>query len=439
LKVALVFCAALVAAAAAAGDEPPVLEELAARTDRRPVVLIPGVTGGKLREVESGRVVWGEGRNIFFPKDGAYELARPLGDDVRVPELETFGVIQELRFFGFKRRIYGPLAELMEANGYQFGDLTRPEPDDSFFMFAYDWRGDLVDAAIELARLLEGVREVRGVERLEVDLIGQSAGGQIGRYLVKYADAPLEAAESGVVGPAAVDVAKLILIGTANGGGIRILRELHRGRTYIPAVGRRIHPEVLFTFTSLFQDLPVYREDLFLDAEGKTVDLDLFEAATWEEYGFSIFAEETHERVKESGSEGLFGSTEQRLQALDTFLESALRLHTVLRRDVEGFSTRYYSIQNTADETPERAVLVGSEAEGWDLLFSGDKQLAKLGLPAEAITTLGDGHASVESQLWLSPQERAAMSAEPFDVDGEHFKMILDPGAQLRLLEYLAD
>lgn len=422
----------------AATTEPPVLEELASRGERRPVVLVPGVTGGKLREVGSGRVVWGEGKNLFFPKDGAYELAKPLVEDSSAPELESFAVIQELRFLGFRRRIYGPLVELMEANGYRLGDLRAPKPGDTFFMFAYDWRGDLVEAAVELAGLLEGLRVARGAERLEVDLIGQSAGGQICRYVAKYGGASLEEIEAGTAAADAVDVAKLILIGTANGGSVRILRELHRGRRYIPGVGRRMHPEVLFTFQSLFQDLPVYRSDLFIGADGEQLEVDLFDAGTWSEYGFSIFADESRTRVERSGRTDLFGTVSDRIEVLEAYLRSGLRLHTALQRDVERFSTRYYSVQNVADETPERAVLVRSDAAGWDLLFTGDQQLDGLELLPEAVTSLGDGHASRESQLWLSPQERAAMSAEPLHVDGAHFKMILDPLAQRRILEYLA-
>jgi hypothetical protein len=426
--------------ACAARAEPPVLEPLKTLAARRPVVLVPGVTGGKMREVETGKVVWGEGRHIFSPKDGGYALARPLIEGPEGPRLESFAVIEEMSFFGFRKQIYGPIVELMEANGYQTGDLTAPRPEDSFFLFAYDWRGDLVAAAAELAERLEAVREARGAERLEVDLICQSAGGQICRYLAKYGAATLEAVEAGDARPgASLRVAKVILVGTANGGSMRILRELHRGRTYFPGVGRKWRPEVLFTFPSLYQDLPVYREDLFLDASGQPLEIDLFDPETWTEYGFSIFAEDTHERVEKSGRPDLFGEAGDRLPALDSFLSAGLRLHAALERDVDGFDTRYYSIQNVDDETPDQAVLVERPKGGWDLLFTGDKQLSKMGDLHESVATVGDGHAAEASQDWLSPQEQAAMSAEALHIRGDHFKMILDPAALQRILEYLAD
>ena len=51
----------------------------------------------------------------------------------------------------------------------------------------------------------------------------------------------------------------------------------------------------------------------------------------------------------------------------------------------------------------------------------------------------GDGHATVASQLWLAPQERLALAAEPARVDGDHFELILAPAAQRQLLAYLRE
>ncbi len=407
------------------------------------MVLVPGVTGGRLRETGSGRVLWGRTANLMKPRDGAHILARPLAAlPGEATGSEAFGVLEELRFFGglLRKPIYKPVVRLMEANGYRRGDLAHPAPDEDFFAFGYDWRDDLVVAAQRLAEGLERLRRVRGEAILEVDLICQSAGGQICRYLAKYGGASLEAVESGSAEDArAVRVGRVILVGTANGGSMRILREIHRGRTYVPGVGRKMQPEVLFTFAALYQDLPVYREGLFVDEQGKELDVDLMDAATWREYGFSIFSPASRERVAGSDHAGTFGDKELRLEALERFLDRSARLHAVLRRDVADFDSRYYSIQNVEDETPERAVLVRGAAGTWDLLFTGDRALRKMPALHAAVTTLGDGHASQASQLWLSPQETAAVAAEPLYLRGDHFAMILDPSALERILEYLTD
>jgi hypothetical protein len=52
-------------------------------------------------------------------------------------------------------------------------------------------------------------------------------------------------------------------------------------------------------------------------------------------------------------------------------------------------------------------------------------------------TAPGDGHASVSSQLWLSPQESSAMPRPPYYVEGGHFELIRDPATRRHLLEAL--
>ena len=90
---------------------------------------------------------------------------------------------------------------------------------------------------------------------------------------------------------------KLILVGSSNGGGLRILRELDRGRNYISLIGRRWHPETLFTFPAIYQDLPVYRRDLFLDADGRELEIDLFDAESWRRHGWSVFSRAARRRL----------------------------------------------------------------------------------------------------------------------------------------------
>ena len=111
----------------------------------------------------------------------------------------------------------------------------------------------------------------------------------------------------------------------------------------------------------------------------------------------------------------------------------------VLGRDVPGFgATRYYMLQSKALETPDRAVLVEGE-DGWETLFTGDRKLKRLGEEHSLATARGDGHGTVDSQMWLSPQENSALADEPFYVDDDHFDLILQPETHRRLLDYLDD
>lgn len=422
-----------------AGQAPlPRLEPLVRQVAKVPVVLVPGITGTALRDRESGELAWGIGGRLFSPRDDGYSLARPidapLGSETR---LAADAVIEEMRLFGYVKPIYGPIPEMLEQHGYVRGDLDSPSANESLFLFGYDWRGDNVTAAAQLRERLEALADARDEQALEVDLICQSNGANICRYLLKYGGGSLDAAEAGTArAHPRLRIRKLIMAGTANGGSLRILREVHRGRRYVPLVGRWMRPEVLFTFPAVYQDLPVRSQELFVGPEGEPLGLDLLDSATWQQQGWSAFDEQARERMARRPD--LFGDEAGRLAFVQRSLDRAQRLHDLLARDVPTFGdTRYYSIQNPYYPTPRRAAVLPRGKRR--LLFTGDPELEERSYLRALLSAPGDGHATVESQQALSPQERAAMAAPPFLVEGKHFELILDPGSLRRLLDFLAE
>ena len=418
------------------------LSPLKEMSSKIPVVYVPGSTGSELRDRETQKFVWGRGRQLILPRDGGYALARPIGWSPTSEEsrLETAAAIEKITLAGFSQEVYGPIIRLLEANGYRRGDLDDPDPTATAFLFAYDWRLDHRLAVGHLLERLEALRRARGEERLTVDLICQSNGAYICRYLVKYGAATLEQAEAGTARPpATLDVRNMILLGNSNGGSLRMLREIHRGRSYVALVGRKIRPEVCFSIPAFFQDLPTVRDDLFIGADGEPMAIDLFDAESWRRYGWSVFAPAARRRLARRGRTDLFGDEEQQMEYLHGVLDVARRLHRVLSRDAPGFgATRYFMLQSNSSETPDRAVLV-RESGAWETLFTGDKKLRRRAALHRLATAQGDGHATVDSQLWLSPQEKAALAAEPYYVDDEHFELILKPETHRRLLDYLYD
>ncbi|MEM9558408.1 MAG: hypothetical protein AAGC60_29420 [Acidobacteriota bacterium] len=419
----------------------PRLQPLADTPKTVPVVLVPGISGTALRDRATGETVWGEGRNVLTPWDGGYRLARSihLGPGER-DALEPAGVIEELRVAGLARKsVYGPLPEMLEAHGYRRGDLAVKEPRGSLFLFAYDWRDDNLLAARLLARRLEALAAARDAsddDPLEVDLICQSNGAHICRYLLKYGDVSLDDAEAGRGRPlTAVRVRKLLLVGTSNGGGLRLLREIDRGRRYVPLVGRRILPETLFTLPALFQDLPAHETHPFVDRDGRRLAIDLFDAEAWVHHGWSVFDDATRARLDEIARPDLFGTETERIAYLGRVLERAERLHRLLARDVDIAPTRIYLLQNGYEPTPHLAVVT---SDG-NLLFTGDRELDDTPYLDALISQPGDGHATLESQHALSPSERALLAADPFLVQDRHFELILHPGTLRRILDFLLD
>ncbi|HEX7181624.1 MAG TPA: hypothetical protein VF756_07260 [Thermoanaerobaculia bacterium] len=404
-----------------------------------PVVFVPGVTGVALRDVATEEVVWGLGRNLLRPRDDGYGLALPVaGQGSGLPVLESVGPIEQIALFGIHKPIYGPIRRLLAGAGYVPGELESPWPGESLFFFDYDWRRDLTESAGLLRRQLEELRRVQGRERLEVDLVCQSSGAHLCRYLAKYGGVPLDeaAAGRGALPPTLV-VRRLVLVGSSNGGSLRILREIDRGRRYVPLVGRWMRPEVLFTYPSLFQDLPIYRRDLFLDAEGKPLDVDLFDPESWRRYGWSIYGKDAARRVRERGAERFLGSEAERDAWLRRTLSAARRFQELLRADAPGFGqTRVYVVGSADQPTPDRAVLV-RKREGWRMLFTGDAALRRRPVLRALATAGGDEHATLASQDWLSPQERAALALPPLRVRGGHFEALLTEETKDFLLEAL--
>jgi hypothetical protein len=424
------------------GAREPVLLPLREASPKTPVVLLPGLTGTVLRDVESGRVVWGNARSFFFPRDGGYATSVPLTRKPGEQEaLEPVRPILEIRLFGlYKRNIYRSLSRLMELNGYRPGELHSPGADDDFFFFVYDWRLGVEHAARSLSRQLERLREARGDERLRVSLICQSDASLIARYYLKYGGASIEEAEAGNARPPSnVEIEKLILVGTANGGSLRVLHEMNRGRIYVRTFGRRWQPETLFTFPSLYQSLPVHREDLFFDSDGEPLAVDLFDPEDWERYGWAIFGSKARQRIVRRDAQELFGEPDDWRRFLATMLDRSQRLHRLLSADVADVAMpRYYSIQNRYRASPERALITRADGS-WRTEFFSDRSLQASPLWLDLAVAAGDGHATVASQNWLSPRERAALAHPPAYVDGAHFGIILEPATQQKILEFLLD
>jgi hypothetical protein len=405
------------------------------------VIIVPGLTGSKLRDPETGKVVWGNTARLLSPRDGGASLALPLDPELREGAgLVPFDVIHRMNLGLTKIDIYGGLIDLLQDAGYRLGTLDDPRPEDTLFVVPYDWRLNNISIAADLVAKLERLKAARGGSELRIHAICHSNSARIVRYAMKYGGASLDDAWAGRAGPpAGIRVEKLLLIGTANGGSTNGFRNMHEGRSYAPLIGREFTPEAIFTFESAFEALPAYRTDLFFDENGEALDVDLFDPANWERYGWSIFSPAAAKRLRKKDPDGLFGNPAQRRDHLARSLERSRRLQTLLMRDVPGFpETRYYMIQNDQRPTPDRVLLTRDRDGAWRTTFFPDRGVRKPPYAALA-SAPGDGHAAVLSQGWLSPQELEALAVEPLYVPAYHRTLIRHPTTQRAVMEFLLD
>lgn len=439
---AIAIAAFALAATGCAAKRPPVNPELRDRTERNPIVVIPGITGTQLLDRETGAVAWGRGRNLLVPRDRGYGSALPI--DGSPPAKVAGDPVWGFRFLGaIPVRVYGEIERWLTANGYVTGDLDAPTPDATLYFFPYDWRRGAAEAAGALRDALERLRDVHGgtgARPVRIDVLCQSNAAQIARYFVKYGGAPIEDAEAGTARPLeGVLFERVVFVGSAQSGSLRVLREMNRGRRYVPWVGRKTFPEALFGFPSLYEALPLLDDDRFIDASGTPVDASLADPGDWERYGWSVFDPKVATRVERAGRPDLFGTLEDRRAFLAAQLDRARRLQRLLMRDVADFPpTKYHVVGSAYAPTTARAVLT-RDGDGWLTSFTDDRAVRRDAFLHGVAAAPGDGHATFESQVAMSPQEIAALAGPPWHVDRPHFKIILDRGVWEHLARLLAD
>jgi pimeloyl-ACP methyl ester carboxylesterase len=284
-------------------------------TQRNPIIVIPGVLGTVLRDTESGRIVWGTFVGTYADpreRDGARLVALPMHPGVPLAELRDGvvpgGVLESVRVsllgLPVEQHAYIQILRTLGAGGYRDQSLGEAGAIDygkqhfTCFQFAYDWRRDNVENARRLhAFILEKkayveaeLRRRYGIERdVRFDVVAHSMGGLLAHYYLRYGDADLPADGSAppITWAGARHVARLVMVGTPNAGSLAALRDLVEG-TQLAFFLPRYPPAVLGTMPSIYQLLPRARHRALIDASGH--DVDLFDAANWERFGWGLAA-----------------------------------------------------------------------------------------------------------------------------------------------------
>lgn len=316
------LCAALIActliAACGAQKGRPELDLLYNKSakyhgvDRNPIVVIPGILGSKLRDEESGVLVWGAfNASGSSPNDpeGLRRIALPIGEaDQTLAQLtdqvKPDGVLDKARvsFLGIplELEIYAGILETLGSGGYRdealglAGEIDYGDDHYTCFQFAYDWRRDIVESARHLHAFLEAKRaEVRaehlkrlGIDKADIkfDIATHSMGGLVTRYFLMYGsqDLPADGSLPELTWEGAKYVERVIFIGTPNAGSTLSLQNLVDGKDFGPFVP--IYPAALLgTFPSTYQLLPRSRHNAMVwDGDRSRPVEDNLDPALWE-------------------------------------------------------------------------------------------------------------------------------------------------------------
>jgi len=257
-------------------------QQSASRPGRNPVIVIHGLLGSKLRNGSTHESVWG--RFVDAIKTSRQDdLALPI-DSLPLTsnrdDLVPYALYESVAGVKF----YGAMVEVLEQAGrYQLGDIDNPKPGDTLFVFTYDWRRDNVESAQRLGRAIHQIKARLRAPDTRFDLVAHSMGGFVALYYAMYGteDVLSEGRQRPVPWAGAPDLGRVVLVGAPLRGTMAAFKLLNTG------LSRSMPRDVVFTMPSLYQLLPDDGLTHFIDATGRPLDLDLYDAATWVQNGWS--------------------------------------------------------------------------------------------------------------------------------------------------------
>jgi pimeloyl-ACP methyl ester carboxylesterase len=328
-----------------------IFERARTHKGKPPLIIIPGILGSRLRNKKTGEIVWPSAirsnvDGLSLPTTPALEENR---DDLVADEIVTSArLFPKLERFSPEVLVYRELLGALKTyGGYREGCWDKPLPgdyEDTFFVFPYDWRRDNVETARLLVRQIEELKRKLGKPDLRFNVIAHSMGGLIARYATAYGanDLPPSGVAPQPDWTGAHHIAKIFMIGTPNEGSAEALVTLLEGYSITEGLRRRVHllnklsREDAITAPSIFQLLPHDGAARFLDADLKETKIDLYDPATWREYGWSPFNDAdflkryTKGHWRDEQAQRTPGSLEELNQYFAVVLERARRFHDAL-------------------------------------------------------------------------------------------------------------
>lgn len=408
-----------------------VFAEARTRTGKRPLIVIPGILGSQLVNRKTGEIVW---PSAFRSADDGLSLpvsprlAENRDNLVAEKIVDTAKLFNTVRFARLVPEVYvyrELLGALGDYGGYREGNWESPGAggdQDTFYVFAYDWRRDNVENARELVRRLAALKQKLQRPDLRFNIVAHSMGGLVARYAAMYGDADLPIDSSAAPHPTwagATSINKIIMLGTPNEGSADSFSTLLAGysvtaglRTRIPLLNKLTREDAL-TLPSIFQLLPHQTVARFLDANLQPLHVDLYDSATWRRYNWSAITDENfRERFARGTTRG--DAAPYKAGALDDLdayfiavLRRAKRFHEALDATTEiDAPVTLFAFGGDCEETIDAPVILRDDKNNrWTTLVvprafrTPDNRRVSRTEAARAMYAPGDGRVTRRSLL----------------------------------------
>lgn len=423
-----------------------------AKTGKAPLIIIPGLTGSELVNEKTDSLVW-------------FLRTRAKDDDLRLPisspilarnrdSLVPRDIIRNVKFLKIlpEIEIYDKLIDSLEKRGgYREGKWDAPPEtgyQDTFYVFAYDWRRDNVENARLLQRKIKALKTKLRKPNLKFNVVAHSMGGLIARYAAMYGDAELPRANPRPTWAGARNFSRIFLLGTPNEGSVESLQAVLNGYSYLggglnlPFV-QNISKFDMFTIPSIYQLLPHNGTFRLYDENLQPLKVDLFDPKVWDKYDWNMMEEEKF--AKE------FSPTEVR--NAKAYFTSVLARARNFQNALDANTSRkipvsFYLLGGDCKETPESAIVIYDKKKNkWKTQFNGDGFEKENGEKVSAdevkkiVYSMGDG---VVSKRSLAGETLAANGKKAFlPVTSEiylcetHTKLVTSADAQDKLFALL--
>jgi pimeloyl-ACP methyl ester carboxylesterase len=444
--ITILLCVLLVAGEAF-GQAPAVP---APPTGKAPIIIIPGLTGSNLVNSKTGEEVW-------------FKARRAKDDDIRLPispnlsrnrdNLTVQDIIRKVEFFKVlpEIEVYERLIDALQTRGgyreAKWTTATRKDAQDTFFVFAYDWRRDNVENAQLLMRKIETLKRRLGRPDLKFNVVAHSMGGLLARYAAMYGNADLRPGTPQPTWAGAKHFDKVFLLGTPNEGSIMSLNALLNGFSYIggglnlPFI-QDISRFDAFTIPAIYQLLPHDGALLAYDENLKPIKVDLYDPAEWEKYGWVIWQDDAFTKK--------FDASEQRnarpffnaVLARAKLFQAALGVASPAKPSIS-----FYLVGGDCKDTPAGMVVIRDEKKNrWETRFKADGFTRSNGEKVKddelkpLVLSVGD---SVVTKSSLVGATRNNGSTAVFPVASEifqcvgHNKLVTNPEVQDKLFAFL--
>lgn len=309
---------------------------------QRPVIVIPGILGSRLRDRGSHADVWPPLTiwSLLFDRQQQLELKfDPVSLEVLPDNVEAYDVFEG----ALGQDFYGEIIRTLEHSGNYERGVPGQKVDAGrrrYYVFAYDWRQDNVVTARKLDALIEQIRRDYADPALQVDVVAHSMGGLITRYFLRYGtEDVLDRDDYAVTLAGASKLHTVVLLGTPNLGSVTSVHRLQAGWT----LGlRRIAAETLATLPSLYQLFPHPLNTWAIGSDGAPVDLDAFDPALWQRNHWAVFAPKMSDAMTGRG-------------------ENAEALQRFFAKQLERARRFVWALTVPEPQTPVRLVVFGGD------------------------------------------------------------------------------